>query len=291
MTGTEFRSWCTRRVRLLDGATGSSLRAAGMPAGVCAETWILEHPQPLQALQRAYAAAGSEIVLAPTFGANRVLLGAHGLERCVADYNRRLVALTREAVGGSTLIAADMTTTGRPVLPEDDAAYARLLDIYTEQAAAVLDAGVDLFFVETMMGLTECMAAVEAIRALTDTAVVCTMSVQSDGRCYFDGSVYDAAQTLPELGADAVGVNCGHGPALYTNVVANMAAHATVPIVCKPNAGMPQILPDGSARYDMTPAEFAAQMLKIRAAGATLLGGCCGTTPEYIRALHKALQE
>ena len=93
------------------------------------------------------------------------------------------------------------------------------------------------------------------------------------------------------LGADAVGVNCGHGPALYTNVVANMAAHATVPIVCKPNAGMPQILPDGSARYDMTPAEFAAQMLKIRTAGATLLGGCCGTTPEYIRALHKALQE
>ena len=180
MTGTEFRSWCTRRVRLLDGATGSNLRAAGMPAGVCAETWILEHPQPLQALQRAYAAAGSEIVLAPTFGANRALLGAHGLERCVADYNRRLVALTCEAVGGSTLIAADMTTTGRPVLPEDDAAYARLLDIYTEQAAAVLDAGVDLFFVETMMGLTECMAAVESIRALTDTAVVCTMSVQSD---------------------------------------------------------------------------------------------------------------
>ena len=290
MTGTEFRSWCTRRVRLLDGATGSNLRAAGMPAGVCAETWILEHPQPLQALQRAYAAAGSEIVLAPTFGANRALLGSHGLEACVTDYNRRLVALTREAVGGSALIAGDMTTTGQPVPPDDDAAYARLLDIYTEQAAAVLDAGVDLFFVETMMGLTECMAAVEAIRALTDTAIVCTMSVQSDGRCYFDGSVYDAAQTLPELGADAVGVNCSSGPDQLESVVRMVCAETSVPVVAKPNAGLPEIRDDGTAVYDMTPEAFAARMTALVSCGAKLVGGCCGTTPEHIRALHDAIR-
>lgn len=290
MTGTEFRSWCTRRVRLLDGATGSSLRAAGMPAGVCAETWILEHPQPLQALQRGYAAAGSEIVLAPTFGANRALLGAHGLERCTADYNRRLIALTREAVGDRVLIAGDMTTTGQPVLPDDDAAYARLLDIYTEQARAILDAGVDLFFVETMMGLTECMAAMEAIRALTDTAIVCTMSVQSDGRCYFDGSVYDAAQMLPELGADAVGVNCSSGPDQLESVVRMLCAEASVPVAAKPNAGLPEIRDDGTAVYDMTPEAFAARMSALVSCGAQLVGGCCGTTPEHIRALHDAIR-
>ena len=290
MTGTEFRSWCARRVRLLDGATGSSLRAAGMPAGVCAETWILEHPQPLQALQRGYAAAGSEIVLAPTFGANRALLGAHGLERCTADYNRRLIALTREAVGDRVLIAGDMTTTGQPVLPDDDAAYARLLDIYTEQARAILDAGVDLFFVETMMGLTECMAAMEAIRALTDTAIVCTMSVQSDGRCYFDGSVYDAAQMLPELGADAVGVNCSSGPDQLESVVRMLCAEASVPVAAKPNAGLPEIRDDGTAVYDMTPEAFAARMSALVSCGAQLVGGCCGTTPEHIRALHDAIR-
>ena len=290
MTGTEFKAWCEKRVRLLDGATGSNLRAAGMPAGVCAETWILEHPQALQTLQEAYIAAGSEIVLAPTFGANRALLANHGLESCVQDYNRRLVSLSREAVGHRALIAGDMTTTGQPVLPEDTAAYARLLEIYTEQASTLLEADVDLFFVETMMGLTESMAAVEAIRALTDRAIVCTMSVQSDGRCYFDGSVYDAAQTLPELGADAVGVNCSSGPDQLESVVRTLRAETSVPVAAKPNAGLPEIRDDGTAVYDMTPQAFAAHMTALISCGAGLVGGCCGTTPAHIRALHAAIR-
>ena len=290
MTGTEFKAWCEKRVRLLDGATGSNLRAAGMPAGVCAETWILEHPQALQTLQEAYIAAGSEIVLAPTFGANRALLANHRLESCVQDYNRRLVSLSREAVGRRALLAGDMTTTGQPVLPEDTAVYARLLEIYTEQASALLEADVDLFFVETMMGLTESMAAVEAIRALTDRAIVCTMSVQSDGRCYFDGSVYDAAQTLPELGADAVGVNCSSGPDQLESVVRALRAETTVPVAAKPNAGLPEIRDDGTAVYDMTPQAFAAHMTALISCGAALVGGCCGTTPEHIRALHDAIR-
>ena len=290
MTGTEFKAWCEKRVRLLDGATGSNLRAAGMPAGVCAETWILEHPQALQTLQEAYIAAGSEIVLAPTFGANRALLANHRLESCVQDYNRRLVSLSREAVGRRALLAGDMTTTGQPVLPEDTAVYARLLEIYTEQASALLEADVDLFFVETMMGLTESMAAVEAIRALTDRAIVCTMSVQSDGRCYFDGSVYDAAQTLPELGADAVGVNCSSGPDQLESVVRTLRAETSVPIAAKPNAGLPEIRDDGTAVYDMTPQAFAAHMTALISCGAGLVGGCCGTTPAHIRALHAAIR-
>ena len=205
MTRTEFSAWCSS-VRLLDGATGSMLRAAGMPAGVCSERWILSHPQLLLDLQRAYSAAGSDVIYAPTFGANRVLLGHHDLQNEVSALNRDLVQLSREAVGTNALLAGDMTTTGQPVTPGDDNAYAALLEIYREQAEALLIAGVDLFAVETMMGVTECMAAVEAIRSLCDTPILCTLSVYSDGKCYFDGSAEEAAEILPGLGADAVGL-------------------------------------------------------------------------------------
>ena len=133
-----FQTWTSDRIRLLDGATGSNLRAAGMPAGVCSEDWIRSHPETLQTLQRAYVDAGSEIILAPTFGANRVLLAHHGLEHEVEPLNRALVALSREAVGMDALVAGDITTTGEPVLPGEDAAYRRLLDVYTEQAEALL---------------------------------------------------------------------------------------------------------------------------------------------------------
>ena len=193
MTRAEFSAWCSS-VRLLDGATGSMLRAAGMPAGVCSERWILSHPQLLLDLQRAYSAAGSDVIYAPTFGANRVLLGHHDLQNEVSALNRDLVQLSREAVGTNALLAGDMTTTGQPVTPGDDNAYAALLEIYREQAEALLIAGVDLFAVETMMGVTECMAAIEAIRCLCETPILCTLSVYSDGKCYFDGSAEEAAE-------------------------------------------------------------------------------------------------
>ena len=290
MNSVEFRAWCDGRVRLLDGATGSNLRAAGMPNGVCAEQWILKDPEPLQNLQEAYIRAGSEIVLAPTFGANRVLLGNYGLAEHVQDYSRRLVQLSRETAAGRALVAADLTTTGQPVLPEDTAAYQKLLDIYTEQAEAVLEAGADLIVVETMMGLTECMAAVEAVRALSDHALICTMSVQADGKCYFDGSVFDAAEVLPELGADAIGVNCSSGPDQLESVVRGVHHACGVPVVAKPNAGLPEMQDDGTAIYSMQPAAFAAAMTALVSCGAGLVGGCCGTTPEHIRALRAAVR-
>ena len=291
MTREAFADLCRAGWVLLDGATGSNLRAAGMPVGVCVEAWVLEHPQVLLELQRAYIRAGSRIIYAPTFGANRINLARYGLDARADEMNRALLARSREAASGSNvLIAADISTTGIR-LDAGEISYDALMDVYRAQAQVLADEGVDLFAVETMLGVDECSAAIEAIRDVCDLPIICTLTLDGTGKAYFDGDAELAAQQLPQLGADAVGVNCGHGPALYTNVVANMAAHATVPIVCKPNAGMPQILPDGSARYDMTPAEFAAQMLKIRVAGATLLGGCCGTTPEYICALHKALQK
>ena len=285
MTRTEFSAWC-RSVRLLDGATGSMLRTAGMPAGVCSESWILSHPQPLLDLQRAYLSASSEVIYAPTFGANRVLLGHHGLQDEVSALNRDLVQLSREAVGTEALLAGDMTTTGQPVLSGDDSAYAALLDIYREQAEALLHAGIDLFAVETMMGVTECMAAVEAIRSLCDVPILCTLSVYSDGKCYFDGTVFEAAEVLQALGVDAIGVNCSTGPDQLESVVRALHEMTDLPIVAKPNAGMPKILETGEAVYSMQADTFAAHMGQLVEAGASLIGGCCGTTPEYIGALR-----
>ena len=286
MTRADFSAWCGS-VRLLDGATGSALRARGMPVGVCAERWILSAPQPLLDLQRAYLAAGSDVIYAPTFGANRVLLGHYGLQDEVQTFNRELVQLSREAVGPAALLAGDMTTTGTPVAPGDDSAYAGLLEIYREQAEALLRAGVDLFAVETMMGVTECMAAVEAIRSLCDAPILCTLSVYSDGKCYFDGSAEEAAELLPGLGADAVGINCSSGPDQMGSVVRMMKRAAPdTPIAAKPNAGLPTILETGEAVYSMGPADFARYMQTLKADGARLLGGCCGTEPAYIAALR-----
>ena len=284
MTRTEFSAWC-KTVHLLDGATGSMLRRAGMPAGVCSETWILDHPQTLIALQQAYLAAGSEIIYAPTFGANRVLLGHHDLQREVRALNRDLVQLGREAVGTSALLAGDMTTTGRPVTPGDDSAYETLLEIYREQAEVLLEAGVDLFAVETMMGVTECMAAIEAIRSLCETPILCTLSVYSDGKCYFDGSAEEAAELLPGLGADAVGINCSLGPKEILPFAQRLcrSVPAGVPVFVKPNAGLPN--PDGS--YNLDPDEFAAEMKEYAAIGVSMVGGCCGTTPAFIARLHE----
>lgn len=286
MTRSEFSAWCSS-VRLLDGATGSMLRTAGMPVCVCSESWILSHPQPLLELQRAYLAAGSDVVYAPTFGANRVLLSHHDLQKDVAALNRDLVQLSREAVGTGALLAGDMTTTGQPVTPGDDSAYADLLEIYREQAEALLRAGVDLFAVETMMGVTECMAAVEAIRSLCDAPILCTLSVYSDGKCYFDGSAEEAAELLPGLGADAVGLNCSSGPDQMGTVVRMIKKAAPdTPIAAKPNAGLPTLTETGEAVYHMGPEDFARHMRALKSDGAGLLGGCCGTGPAYIEALR-----
>ena len=286
MNRTEFQSWTKKHIRLMDGATGSNLMKAGMPRGVCTEQWVLEHPDAILALQSAYKAAGSDMVYAPTFCANRIALSGYGLQDDVSRMNRELVALSKKAVGSGVLVAGDMTTTGKPADPEDSDGYQQLLDAYREQAEALISAGADLIGVETMMGVNECVAAIEAIRSLGDIAVICTLSVQSDGKCYFDGSVFEAAELLEALGADAIGVNCSTGPDQLESVIRTLKNTCTLPIIAKPNAGMPKISDSGEAVYSMESGEFAQHMERLVEAGASLIGGCCGTTPEFIEALR-----
>lgn len=264
---------------LLDGATGSNLMKAGLPRGVCTEAWLLDHPEVILDLQRAYVEAGTRILYAPTFTGSAPYLAQHGLEDRLEEINRRLVQLSRQAAGERAFVAGDMTTVGKPQ------PYEQLLEVYTRQAKALYEAGVDLFVIETMMGLEETMAALEACKMTCDLPVMCTFSVTSDGMLYFGGSIYDAAPQLEGFGADAVGINCSCGPDQMITVVRALANSLTVPVIAKPNAGMPMIDDHGNAVYSMAAEEFGVHMKMLYEAGATILGGCCGTDPSYIAAI------
>ena len=289
MKREEFAALCQSRPLLLDGATGSNLMKRGMPRGICTELWIDAHPEALLALQREYVAAGSDIIYAPTFSANRYTLEREGLADQVEELNRRLVALSRQAAGGKALVAGDMTTTGVPLEPNGPMEYNRLHEIYREQAAALAEGGADLIVIETMLGIDETAVALEAVREVCDLPVLCSLTVQSDGSAYFGGNCVDAVEELQELGASAAGVNCSCGPEQLVSLVRNMKAVARIPLLVKPNAGMPAISDDGEAVYPMTAAEFASHMRVLLEAGADLIGGCCGTTPEFIAEMKREL--
>lgn len=289
MKKEEFAALCAAGPVLLDGATGSNLMKRGLPRGVCTEQWIMEHPEILQGLQREYVAAGSDIIYAPTFSANRHSLARSGLENRVAELNRALLALSKEAADGKALVAGDLTTTGVPLEPNGTMAYDTLYDIYCEQITALAEGGADVLIVETMLGVDETTVALEAAQAVCSLPVMCSLSVQADGSAYFGGDCMEAVETLQELGADAVGINCSCGPEQLVNLVKNMKSIAAIPLLVKPNAGMPAINDSGEAVYPMNAEEFAEHMQVLLDAGADIIGGCCGTTPEFIAQLRKRI--
>lgn len=291
MNREEFYALCRSRTLLLDGATGSNLMKLGMPRGVCTEAWVAEHPEPLLQLQRAYVAAGSDIIYAPTFSANRYCLGRSGLEDQVEALNTTLVALSRQAAEGKALVAGDMTTTGVALEPMGPMAYDTLFSIYRQQAEVLYRAGVDLIVIETMLAVDETSVALEAVREVCQLPVMCSLSVQADGSAYFGGNCVEAVETLQELGADAVGINCSCGPEQLMSLVKNMKAVAKVPLLVKPNAGMPAISDAGEAIYPMDAAEFARHMGRLVEAGAGIIGGCCGTTPKFIAELKASMDK
>lgn len=290
MTRQEFLSMADSGILLLDGATGSNLRRAGMPVGVSPEKWVLEHPAVLINLQRGYISAGSHIVYAPTFGGNRHNLRNYGLEDEIAELNAALVRLSKEVAEDRALVGGDISTLGKPLEPSGSMTYTKLYDIYCEQMSILAEAGADVLAVETMMGVEETCAALDAAQSVCDLAVLCTLSVEADGSALFDGNAVEAVAVLQEMGAAAVGVNCSVGPDQLEAVVAAMKAAAKVPVIAKPNAGMPVMTETGGAVYSMGPEDFAKHMQRLAEAGASVVGGCCGTTPEYIRQLKETLK-
>ncbi len=288
MTRQEFHDLAARGAVILDGATGSNLRAAGMPVGVSPELWVLEHPEALLNLQRAYVDARTMILCAPTFSANRLSLQNFGLEERVGELNARLAALSREAAGGRALVAGDRSTLGRPLEPVGDMHYSTADARYREQMEALAEAGVGLLAMETLLGADEAVAALDAAADL-DLPVWCSFSAEADGSLMFGGNVWETAAMLQELGAAAVGVNCSVGPNQLESVIRSIREAVDIPVVAKPNAGLPVMDGRGQAHYSMGPQEFARHMRVLAEAGAGVLGGCCGTTPDYIRHLAAAL--
>ena len=293
MNRSDFRSLLENRILCLDGATGTNLMAAGMPLGVCPEQWILEHPEILIQLQISFLEAGTNIVYAPTFTCNRIKLREYHLEDKTIEMNQNLVRLSREAVrrcNGRGYVAGDMTMTGRQLFPIGDLQFEELVEVYKEQAKALLDAGVDLIVVETMMSLQESRAALIAIRELSqDIPVMVSLTFREDGKTLFGTTPGVAVIVLQGLGADAVGLNCSTGPEEMTALLEDMKKYATIPVFAKPNAGMPE-LENGKSVYKMTPKHFADCISDLVDSGANLVGGCCGSSVDHIRAVKQRVR-
>jgi 5-methyltetrahydrofolate--homocysteine methyltransferase len=284
-----------RGVLVADGAMGTQLQARGLEPGAPGELWNLERPQDVVAVHRAYREAGARVLLTNSFGGSRWKLQLAGLEERVAEVNRAAGQLARQAAGEDVWVLGDIGPTGRFMAPLGADSFADFVNIFTEQAEALVAGGVDGIIVETMAALEEARAALQAAKSVTGLPVAVTMTFTPDrsGNSFhtvMGVSVEEAVGALQEAGADLVGSNCGVGSEAMVSIIERMAAVAAVPLLAKPNAGLPR-LEAGRTVYDESAQRFAQNGAAVVAAGATVLGGCCGTTPEHIRALTVAVQK
>ncbi len=285
MNREEFKQLTESRLIFLDGSTGANLMKKGMLPGMCPEQWMLDHPEAVIELQKAYAEAGTDIIYAPTFTANRIKLAEYGLADKIREINMQLVRLSKQAVGENVLVAGDITMTGKQLKPIGDFEFEELIGVYKEQIGYLVEAGVDLLVIETMMSLQEARAALIAAKEICELPVMVSMTFEADGRTLFGTDGQTAAVVLESLGASAVGVNCSAGPDKMLQVIQSMAAVCNVPIIAKPNAGLPSLDETGNTVFDMDQETFVYHMKELIQAGASVLGGCCGTTPDFIASL------
>ena len=274
---------------LLDGATGSNLQKYGMPKGCCTEEWVLAYPEALMALQRAYRDAGSDIIYAPTFQAQPIALERVQLHRQCEAINAQLVALSRAAAPGC-LIAGDLTTLATFCDSWDDASFDLLVENYRRQIHGLMDGGADLLVGETLLYPQEAEAILCAAELEGAPACMYTFTMQPDGSLFSGRDAGPVLHDLEEAGAAAVGFNCVAADRMTPHLVSRLRRSVKGPLICKPNAGVPVIGPDGIPVYPQTAAEFAAILGDCHANGAAILGGCCGTAPEYITAVKRMLK-
>ena len=284
LTKEQFAKFLQNGPVLLDGATGSNLMKAGMPRGCCTEQWVLEHPQALAALQRAYAQAGSKILYAPTFQAQPIALQRVGLEKETEKVNEQLALLSR-SVSPDVLVAGDLTTLAVYCDSFDPANFDLLVDNYRRQIKGLIAGGVDLLVGETLMYPLEAEAIFTAAELEGAPCCMFSFTMQPDGSLFSGMDGIAVLKELEDVGACAVGFNCVAADSFTAGLVAKMRRKLKGPILCKPNAGVPTIGEDNLPHYPMAPEEFAAIMADCQAMGAALLGGCCGTDPAFIQAL------
>ena len=278
---------------LTEGAMGTMLFAAGLTQGYSPELWNMEQPEKVAAIHQAYLDAGAQIALTNTFGGNRFRMSLHNIQDRVAELNRAAVELLQKVVRTANrpvLIAGNIGPTGQVLLPYGEMSFEEARTAFAEQAAALINAGVDLIWIETMADLEEVRAAVEGVRQVSqDLPVMTTMTFDTHGRTMMGVTPEKAVTTLVSFGATAVGGNCGNGPAEILGVIEKM--HATAPevvLVAKSNAGVPTLVA-GRPVYGASPADMAEYAVKVYNAGARIIGACCGSTPDHIKAIAQAL--
>ena len=288
LTKEQLQDKIANGLHFLDGATGSNLQKMGMPKGCCTEQWVLQNPTILQTLQRAYAAAGSQILYAPSFQAQPIALERVGLSDKTEEVNAKLVALSRESAP-DCLIAGDLTTLAAFCESWNPDNIDLLIENYRRQIRGLIDGGADLLIAETLMYPLEAEAIVAAAEMEGAGAVMYSFVMTLDGSLYSGQDAAPVLKDLADCGAAAVGFNCVAADMMTPYLVRKLARDIRIPLLCKPNAGNPVINAAGVPEYDMQPDEYAKILLDCRASGAKLLGGCCGTTPEHIAAMVKLL--
>lgn len=276
---------------VLDGATGTELTKRGMPVSACTERFVLDNPAIIQTLQGEYIAAGSDAVLAPTFGANRPTLERHGFASDEVEAACRGLFKIAKDNAGNAKVGGDMSPTGLLIKPFGDAEPEQVFEIYREQAATLLDCGVDFFFIETMISAAEAKLAVRAVRELSkDIPVFVTLTVTESGRTVSGDRLDAVLLTLLPYDIQAFGCNCSIGPDVIARALepaAPIAKQYGIPLIAKPNAGMP-VHDENGMHYPLSPEDMAATVDHLTGLGVGVFGGCCGTTPVHIAAIAKA---
>lgn len=293
MNSIEFLSLLNQKPTLvLDGATGTNLQKRGLPIGTAPETWLFDNPGGISQLYSDFVQAGSDIILTCTFGGNRTRLGHANLAERITDVNRIAVELARQVTKGKdVLVAGSIGPTGEMMQPFGTLSEEQAFEIYAEQAKILIEAGVDLLVIETQFDLTEAIAAVKAVRSLSDDiALVCSFSYDRGVRTMMGVKPAQMAETFNPMAVDALGVNCGKSLEDNLNVLSTLKENTNKPIWFKPNAGLPTSNPDGTTSYDVTPQMMADQVPAWIGAGAKLVGGCCGTSPEHLAAIAEKVK-
>jgi 5-methyltetrahydrofolate--homocysteine methyltransferase len=285
MTITEFKKLIREKIVLFDGATGTELQKRGMPSGVCPEKWVIENPDSIIDIQKEYIEAGSNIICSCTFGASSLKLKENGFGDRAYEFNKTLVQLSKKAAGNNALVAGDIGPTGQFISPLGTLSFEEIVNVFKEQIRGLVDGGADLLIIETMMDIQEARAALIAAKESCELPVIASITLSEDGRTLTGTPPGVAAVTLEALGADAIGCNCSTGPEKFIGFLDEISKLVNVPLLAKPNAGLPKLI-DGKTVFNMESEEFGAFAEPLIEAGASIIGGCCGTSPEYIKKLR-----